>query len=105
MADKPAQDYQHLNDKNLCLSLLGLVHKSGNSIYWFSALKKCIHTYPVLWMGAKLQFSTRETGQRGVAIYGNAINHHSIFPISSPFIRDSLKKRKNINLKKNFSEK
>ena len=37
-------DYQPLKDKNLCLSILGLVHKSGNYIFWFSALKiVCIH--------------------------------------------------------------
>ena len=32
------RDYQPLKEKT-CLSLLGLVHKSGNWIYWFSTLK------------------------------------------------------------------
>ena len=44
-------DYQPLKENNLCLSLLGLVHRSRNWTYWFSALKKCIYTYPVLWIG------------------------------------------------------
>ena len=47
--------------EKLCSSLLGLVHKNRNWIYWFSALKKCIYTYSVLWMGEELQFSTRNT--------------------------------------------
>ena len=34
-----SRDYQPLKDKNLCLSILGLRHKSGNWISWFSALK------------------------------------------------------------------
>ena len=32
-------DYQPLKNKNLCLSTLDLVHKSGNGITWIFALK------------------------------------------------------------------
>ena len=42
------RDCRPLKDKSLCLSLLGLVHKSRSLISWFSALEKCIYTYHVL---------------------------------------------------------
>ena len=39
MADKLASGYQPWKYENLCLSILGLVHKSGNWVSWFSALQ------------------------------------------------------------------
>ena len=40
--DRP-QDYHLCKDENLCLSILGLVHKSGNLVL-FSALKIVYNT-------------------------------------------------------------
>ena len=59
------QDYQPLKDKNLCLSVLGLAHKSRNWISWFSALKIVYIHWPYTVDGAKLQFlSEKQEYQR-----------------------------------------
>ena len=42
------RDYQPLKDINVCLSILGLMHKSGNWISWFSALK-IVYTLTLYW--------------------------------------------------------
>ena len=54
-------DYHPWKDENLCLSILGLVHKRGNLVFWFTALK-ILYIYLLCTVdGAEIQFSARET--------------------------------------------
>ena len=46
MADKSPQDYQTWKDENLCVSILGLLHKSRNLVSLFPALKNLLYTFP-----------------------------------------------------------
>ena len=46
--DKSVSGYQPMKDKNLCLSILRLVHKAEIELPGYPILKLCIYTYPVL---------------------------------------------------------
>ena len=51
-------DYRPLKDKNLCLSLLGLVHKSGKLNFLVLRFKKSVYT-PTLYCGWERSFNSQ----------------------------------------------